>query len=166
MVVPQAPSLITLRMFFNKRTAPDDQHPNMFTVAEGKEIDEMICFIQAATAENLVTEYPRLVACLLFWKNKIKGQERNADKDLRLAEAKADGAVRARLAEEGGKVTEAKVSAGKLQESDVQNARNFRDDLTTVVYQFEALLSALNTDMLVQASLWTRPDKVQQGYGA
>jgi len=161
---PKVPSLTMFRNYIYRLTGADESPCHVFTRSQGEEIIQTVAYIEAASAEELVTQYPRLMALLGFWKNHAKAQERNTEKTLRITEAKADGEVRAELAAEGGKTTEAMVTARKLQRDDVQEARNVRDEATTMVYQFEALMKALNTDMLVQASLWTRPDKAPQTY--
>lgn len=161
---PKIPSLAMFKNYIRELTGGDESPCHIFTRSQGEEIIQMVSYIEAATAEELVTQYPRLMALLGFWKNRTKAQERNAEKNLRITEATADGEVRKELVEAGGKTTEAMVTAGKLKRTDVQEARDARDRCTTMVYQFEALMKALNTDMLVQASLWTRPDKAPQTY--
>jgi hypothetical protein len=139
---------------------------NVLPPEAAQELDQIVSYLDSSGIRDIVVNYHKVAAVIRFWRSHVRGVQAQAEQTVKIREAEADSAARNSLAGATGRVTNDQIGAAVSRDPAVQQWRTYVAFLETLYLQIDGLLASLNTDMLVQASLWTRAESgMIQGTG-
>lgn len=160
---PRILGLDAVRNFLRRKAFSLEQRQVVVPRELVSDIDNVIAWLQDKPIRDVIKHYTRLAETVRYWRDYAKEEEQKVHRQFKREAAGLDVAIRTRLIAEKIKVTEGKVEAEVASSDKYQDLRELEAEWSFFVYQIQNLLDSMQTEILVQESVWTQKEDPRLG---